>query len=199
MAMIRLGITGGIGSGKSVVSRLLRIMDVPVYDSDTESKRLTVQDATIRQQLIDWVGPSVYLADGSLNKPYFASCVFSSSENVTKANAIIHPVVKRDFLEWAERQEQAGHQLCAIESAILYEAKFEDVVEAVIMVSASLDTRIQRTMQRDGASYEVVMERIKRQMDDAEKIQKADFVVYNEEDRPLIPQLSEIIASLFQK
>ncbi|MBR2162206.1 MAG: dephospho-CoA kinase [Bacteroidaceae bacterium] len=197
--MIRLGITGGIGSGKSVVSKLLRIMDVPVYDSDTESKRLTVQDATIRQQLIDWVGPSVYLADGSLNKPYFASCVFSSSENVTKANAIIHPVVKRDFLEWAERQEQAGHQLCAIESAILYEAKFEDVVEAVIMVSASLDTRIQRTMQRDGASYEVVMERIKRQMDDAEKIQKADFVVYNEEDRPLIPQLSEIIASLFQK
>ncbi|MBR3627074.1 MAG: dephospho-CoA kinase [Bacteroidaceae bacterium] len=197
--MIRLGITGGIGSGKSVVSKLLRIMDVPVYDSDTESKRLTVQDATIRQQLIDWVGPSVYLADGSLNKPYFASCVFSSSENVTKANAIIHPVVKRDFLEWAERQEEAGHQLCAIESAILYEAKFEDVVEAVIMVSASLDTRIQRTMQRDGASYEVVMERIKRQMDDAEKIQKADFVVYNEEDRPLIPQLSEIIASLFQK
>lgn len=197
--MIRLGITGGIGSGKSVVSKLLRIMDVPVYDSDTESKRLTVQDATIRQQLIDWVGPSVYLADGSLNKPYFASCVFSSSENVTKANAIIHPVVKRDFLEWAERQEQAGHQLCAIESAILYEAKFEDVVEAVVMVSASLDTRIQRTMQRDGASYEVVMERIKRQMDDAEKIQKADFVVYNEEDRPLIPQLSEIIASLFQK
>ena len=197
--MIRLGITGGIGSGKSVVSKLLRIMDVPVYDSDTESKRLTVQDATIRQQLIDWVGPSVYLADGSLNKPYFASCVFSSSENVTKANAIIHPVVKRDFLEWAERQEQAGRQLCAIESAILYEAKFEDVVEAVIMVSASLDTRIQRTMQRDGASYEVVMERIKRQMDDAEKIQKADFVVYNEEDRPLIPQLSEIIASLFQK
>lgn len=174
-------------------------MDVPVYDSDTESKRLTVQDATIRQQLIDWVGPSVYLADGSLNKPYFASCVFSSSENVTKANAIIHPVVKRDFLEWTERQEQAGHQLCAIESAILYEAKFEDVVEAVIMVSASLNTRIQRTMQRDGASYEVVMERIKRQMDDAEKIQKADFVVYNEEDRPLIPQLSEIIASLFQK
>lgn len=199
MAMIRLGITGGIGSGKSVVSKLLRIMDVPVYDSDTESKRLTVQDATIRQQLIDWVGPSVYLADGSLNKPYFASCVFSSSENVTKANAIIHPVVKRDFLEWAERQEQTGHQLCAIESAILYEAKFEDVVEAVIMVSASLDTRIQRTMQRDEASYEVVMERIKRQMDDAEKIQKADFVVYNEEDRPLIPQLSEIIASLFQK
>lgn len=199
MAMIRLGITGGIGSGKSVVSRLLRIMDVPVYDSDTESKRLTVQDATIRQKLIDWVGPSVYLADGSLNKPYFASCVFSSSENASKANAIIHPVVKRDFLEWAERQKQAGHQLCAIESAILYEAKFEDVVEAVIMVSASLDTRIQRTMQRDGASYEVVMERIKRQMDDAEKIQKADFVVYNEEDRPLIPQLSEIIASLFQK
>ena len=199
MAMIRLGITGGIGSGKSVVSKLLRIMDVPVYDSDTESKRLTVQDATIRQKLIDWVGPSVYLADGSLNKPYFASCVFSSSENVTKANAIIHPVVKRDFLEWAERQKQAGHQLCAIESAILYEAKFEDVVEAVVMVSASLDTRIQRTMQRDGASYEVVMERIKRQMDDAEKIQKADFVVYNEEDRPLIPQLSEIIASLFQK
>ncbi|MBQ9882981.1 MAG: dephospho-CoA kinase, partial [Bacteroidaceae bacterium] len=117
--MIRLGITGGIGSGKSVVSKLLRIMDVPVYDSDTESKRLTVQDATIRQQLIDWVGPSVYLADGSLNKPYFASCVFSSSENASKANAIIHPVVKRDFLEWAERQKQAGHQLCAIESAIL--------------------------------------------------------------------------------
>lgn len=197
--MIRLGVTGGIGSGKSVVSRLLRIMDVPVYDSDTESKRLTVEDPSIRKQLIDWVGPSVYLADGSLNKPYFASCVFSASENVSKANAIIHPAVKRDFLEWVNRQEKAGYKVCAIESAILFEAKFEDVVDAVLMVSASIETRIRRTMQRDGVSREVVVERINRQMDDAEKIRRADFVVYNEDDRLLIPQLSGLITSLFQK
>lgn len=197
--MIRLGVTGGIGSGKSVVSKLLSLMGVPVYDSDTESKRLTVEDAAIREQLIEWVGPSVYLADGSLNKPYFASCVFSSSENVSKANAIIHPAVKRDFLAWVKRQEEAGIKVCAIESAILYEAKFDDVVDAVLMVSASLETRIKRTMQRDGVSHEVVVERIKRQMDDAEKIEKADFVVYNEDDRPLIPQVSELITSLFQK
>lgn len=197
--MIRLGVTGGIGSGKSVVSRLLRLMDVPVYDSDTESKRLTVEDSEIRRQLIDWVGPSVYLADGSLNKSCFASCVFSSAENVAKANAIIHPAVKRDFLQWARRQEEAGFKLCAIESAILYEAKFDDVVEAVLVVSASLETRIKRTMQRDGVSREVVEERVKRQMDDAEKVKRADFVVYNEDDRLLIPQLSEIITSLFQK
>ena len=195
--MIRLGITGGIGSGKSIVSQLFRVMGIPVYDSDKESKRLTITDEGIRIQLTELVGKDVYADDGSLNKSVLASWLFSCEEHTLKVNNIIHPVVKKDFLSWVKKQENAGYKACGIESAILIEAGFQDVVEKVVMVTAPLETRIERTMQRDHASRESVINRIARQMNEEEKKEKADYVISNEENTPLIPQVCQVIASLF--
>ena len=197
--MIRLGITGGIGSGKSVVSQLLRVMDIPVYDSDIESKRLTVSDEGIRTQLIELIGTEVYLEDGSLNKPLLASWLFSCEEHTLKVNNIIHPVVKNDFLSWIKVQEEAGYMTCGIESAILIEAGFLDVVNKVLVVTSSLETRIERTIQRDHVTRESVIKRMAQQMDDEEKKEKADYVIYNDANIPIVPQLCNVIASLFQK
>lgn len=194
--MIRLGITGGIGSGKSIVSQLFRVMGIPVYDSDKESKRLTITDEGIRTQLTELVGKDVYADDGSLNKSILASWLFSCEEHTLKVNNIIHPVVKKDFLSWVKKQENAGYKACGIESAILIEAGFQDVVEKVVMVTAPLETRIERTMQRDHASRESVINRIARQMNEEEKKEKADYVISNEENTPLIPQVCQVIASL---
>lgn len=195
--MIRLGITGGIGSGKSIVSQLFRVMGIPVYDSDKESKRLTITDKGIRTQLTELVGKDVYADNGSLNKSILASWLFSCEEHTLKVNSIIHPVVKEDFLSWVKKQENAGYKACGIESAILIEAGFQDVVEKVVMVTAPLETRIDRTMQRDHASRESVINRIARQMNEEEKKEKADYVISNEENTPLIPQVCQVIASLF--
>jgi len=197
--MIRVGITGGIGSGKSVVSKLFSVMGIPVYNCDAASKELTVKDDGIREKLIELVGPEVYVSDGSLNKALLASWLFKSDAHVQKVNAIIHPAVKRDFLQWVDRQQIEGYTVCAMESAILFEARFEDVVDKIVVVSASMETRIQRTMQRDHLEREAVLERISRQLDDAVKVGRADFVVHNEGEQLLIPQLSGFIASLFQK
>lgn len=197
--MIRLGITGGIGSGKSIVSQLFRVMGIPVYDSDKESKRLTITDEGIRTQLTELVGKDVYADDGSLNKSILASWLFSCEEHTLKVNNIIHPVVKEDFLSWVKKQENAGYKACGIESAILIEAGFQDVVEKVVMVTAPLETRIERTMQRDHASRESVINRMARQMNEEEKKEKADYVISNEENTPLIPQVCQVIASLLLK
>lgn len=194
--MIRLGITGGIGSGKSVVSQMLRAMDVPVYDSDEESKRLTITHKGIRAQLTELVGREVYADDGSLNRSVLASWLFSSEEHTLKVNSIIHPVVKEDFLSWVKKQENAGYKACGIESAILIEAGFLDVVEKVVVVTAPLETRIERTMQRDHAARKSVLNRMARQMNEEEKMEKADYVIRNEVNTPLIPQVCHIITSL---
>lgn len=196
--MIRLGITGGIGSGKSMVSQLFRVMGIPVYDSDKESKRLTITNEGIRTHLTELVGKDVYADDGSLNKSVLASWLFSSEEHTLKVNSIIHPVVKEDFLSWVKKQENAGYKACGIESAILIEAGFLDVVEKVVLVTAPLETRIERTMQRDHAARKSVLNRMARQMKEEEKMEKADFVISNEMNTPLIPQVCHIIASLFK-
>ena len=196
--MIRLGITGGIGSGKSMVSQLFRVMGIPVYDSDKESKRLTITNEGIRTHLTELVGKDVYADDGSLNKSVLASWLFSCEEHTLKVNSIIHPVVKEDFLSWVKKQENAGYKACGIESAILIEAGFLDVVEKVVLVTAPLETRIERTMQRDHAARKSVLNRMARQMKEEEKMEKADFVISNEMNTPLIPQVCHIIASLFK-
>jgi len=117
--MIKIGITGGIGSGKSVVATLLRLYGIPVYIADEESKRLTNSSPVIRRALVDLVGEAVYDADGKLDKPRLANFIFGQPEHLARVNAIIHPEVNRDFLDWSERQEKA---FCAIESAILFES-----------------------------------------------------------------------------
>lgn len=191
--MIKIAVTGGIGSGKSYISHLLENMHIPVYNADNEAKRLTVFDAGIRGELIALLGEEVY-KDGLLNKPLLASYLFSDPVHVLQINSIIHPRVRKDFTVWVERQEKC--EIVGMESAILYEAGFQDTVDAVIMVYAPVELRIQRAMYRDGASEEQVRARIAAQMDDEEKRRRADFTVVNDGVQLLIPQLNRIVEQL---
>ena len=190
---IKIGITGGIGSGKSVVSRLLEVMGIPVYISDTESKRLTVSDVSIRRELIALLGEEVYMG-GELNKPLLASYIFGDSEHIRTVNGIIHPRVRDDFRNWVRRDSACP--VVAMESAILFESGFSDEVDVVMMVYASEEVRIARAMQRDSAPRDLVERRIRSQMSDEEKRDKADFVIVNDGETPLIPQVLEVMTSL---
>lgn len=191
--MIKIAVTGGIGSGKSYVSHLLEDMNIPVYNADNEAKRLMVSDVGIRKELIGLLGKEVY-KDDMLNKSLLASYLFSEPEHILQINSIIHPRVRDDFVEWVERQK--GCEIVGMESAILYEADFQNTVDVVVMVYAPLDLRIQRAMYRDGASEERVRARIAAQMDDEEKRQRADFTIVNDGVQLLMPQLDRIIEQL---
>lgn len=190
---IKIGITGGIGSGKSVVSRMLEIMGVPVYISDSEAKRLTQTDPCIREELIALLGGEVY-ADGGLNKSLLASYLFGSPEHARQVNGIIHPRVKEDFRIWTRRH--ADSRIVGIESAILIEAGFASEVDKIVLVYAPEEVRIRRAVARDASSREAIRRRIASQMSDEKKREQADFVIMNDGETPLIPQIVQLIASL---
>lgn len=192
---IKIGITGGIGSGKSVVSHLLELMGIPVYVSDIETKKLTATDDCIRRKLIALLGKDVY-AGGVLNKSLLATYLFSSPEHARRVNGIIHPQVKADFRKWAARHND--FPIIGIESAILIEAGFAGEVDVIVMVYASRETRLQRAMKRDGATREMIENRMRSQMSDEEKCRQADFVITNDGETPLIPQVLKLITSLSQ-
>ncbi len=193
---IKIGITGGIGSGKSVVSQLLEVMGIPVYITDVESKRLTNTDPYIKEELSSLLGERVF-ADGVLNKPLLASYLFGHPDHARQVNGIIHPRVKNDFRSWVEKR--ALFPIVGMESAILIESGFADEVDVVVMVYAPLEIRIQRAVARDNSSRELIMKRIESQMNDEEKRKRADFVIVNDDDMPLIPQVLELIFSLSEK
>lgn len=189
--MIIIAITGGIGSGKSYVSALLEERGIPIYNADNESKRLTVSDEVIRKGLVDTLGREVYHVDGSLNKPFLASYLFASPEHARQINAIIHPRVKADFRRWVK--EQVECEVAGLESAILFESGFDDVVDKVVAVYAPEPMRLERAMKRDGATEAQIRSRMKAQMNEEEKCKKADYVVLNDGNTPLDEQLDRLI------
>lgn len=191
--MIKFAITGGIGSGKSYVSSLLEERGIPIYNADLESKRLTMQDEGIRKELVALLGEDIYQG-ATLNKPLLASYLFANSDNAVKVNSIIHPRVKDDFRRWVESQKDVP--LVGLESAILYESGFDDVVDQVVMVYAPEAVRLQRAMKRDNATEEQVRARMSAQMDDEEKRSKADFVLMNDGIMPLEVQLDDLVRFL---
>ena len=193
--MIKIGITGGIGSGKSVVATLFRLFGVPVYIADEESKQLTNQSETIRKQLIAHYGEAIYTPEG-LNKPLLAAKIFQDQAQLRLVSGIIHPEVKRHFEAWAAKQTTP---LCAIESAILFESGFDKVVDTSLMVYAPKALRIERATARDAATREAIQRRIESQMADEEKRKLADHLIYNDDLQPLIPQVTAFLARLLNK
>ncbi|RGM49188.1 MULTISPECIES: dephospho-CoA kinase [Bacteroides] len=192
---IKIGVTGGIGSGKSVVSHLLEIMGVPVYISDIETKRLMTTDIRIRQELKALLGEEVY-RNSELNKPLLATYLFGDAEHARQVNDIIHPRVKDDFRQWIRQRNEFS--ILGIESAILIEAGFSVEVDTVVMVYAPEEIRLQRAIERDASTRELVEKRICSQMNDERKRMLADFVIMNDGETPLIPQVLELITSLSQ-
>jgi dephospho-CoA kinase len=193
--MIRIGITGGIGSGKSVVSSLLTVYNIPVYLADIEGKRLSDESPVIRKKLVDLFGKEIYV-DGRLDRSKLASFVFDNEKLMEKVNKIIHPVINKDFKNWVKNRET---RLCALESAILFESGFNRNMDVVLMVYAPVELRLTRVMQRDGLSEAEVMKRMNRQMSDVLKREKSDYVIVNDEKQALIPQIEAFIKVITKK
>jgi dephospho-CoA kinase len=173
--MYKIGITGGIGSGKSTVCSLFAERGIAVYDSDSRAKQLMAESAELRAQLIETFGVECF-CDGTLNRSYLASQVFGSVEALAKLNAIVHPAVRTDFRTWAEQQRGA---YVILESAILFEAGFDTEVDTTLAVMAPLEERVRRTMARDGIDRQCVMERIAHQMSDDELHSRAKRTLVN--------------------
>lgn len=197
--MIRLGITGGIGSGKSVVSEILKIKGIPVYNADTEAKRLMVEDEELRHQLMQLLGDDIYFADGTLDKKKIASRIFSNPTLLQKVNQTVHPAVGKDFLRWEQKQAQQSKNIVAMESAILFESNLNMQFDKTLLVYAPLEVRVKRVMIRDAATLEQVQARIKNQSDEESKRSKADFVIENDNQQALLPQINQVLSQILSK
>lgn len=195
MSVIKIGITGGIGSGKSFFSSRLKEYGIPVFDSDSEAKKLMLVSPFIVSSLKSLLGDNVYI-DGKLNKSLIADYIFSSPTNAHKINSIVHPCVKKEFLSWVNEHFNSGDRIVAIESAILLDSGFDDIVDKVVTVHAPLELRISRVMKRDHTSREKVLERINSQMSDDERNQRADFVIENDGLTPLDEQIERLFSIL---
>lgn len=174
--MLRVGITGGIGSGKSTVCRILEECGAAVYDSDSQAKRLMNGDAGLREMLIAEFGEETY-RDGVLNRPYLASIVFADAGRLRRLDEIVHPAVREDFRRWCAMQKDKPYVI--LESAILFEAGFETEVDRTLAVVAPPELRIERVCSRDGASREEVERRMAQQLSDDELCAKADHTIAN--------------------
>lgn len=191
--MIKLAVVGGIGSGKSVVSRMLEIMGVPVYDCDSRAKELMVKNTTIVKELKRMFGDECYDADGGLNRKYLASRIFVDERNTKRVNALVHPVVKDDFCSWTKMQEA---QVVAVETALLYESGMIDVVDKVLVVWTDKETAITRSMQRSGMSRNQVLNRMEKQMATDDLLLLSDFSIYNGGDNAVMPDVVALLTSL---
>ena len=191
--MISIAITGGIGSGKTFVSNLLKERGIPIYNSDDEAKRLMVSDEGIRRDLMALLGEDVYQGD-ALNKSLLASYLFADAGNAARINAIVHPRVRADFSRWLSEHQDV--EVAGLECAILYEAGFENTVDKVVMVYAPESLRIERAMKRDNATENQIRARIAAQMDDEEKSRRSDYVIYTDGRFSVEEQLSDLIKHL---
>ena len=188
---LQVGLTGGMGCGKSYVARWFAQRGHPIYYSDVRAKAVMHENAALRQQLIDTFGPEVFTPAGELNRPWLAQRAFAHPDTLTQLNALVHPVVIQDYMNWIAALP-AGTTLALKEAAILFEsgtARFSDIN---ILVYAPLSTRLQRIMNRDGLTRADAYARIRRQWPDTRKQNLADYLVVNDGYTPLEPQLAEI-------
>lgn len=177
-----LGVTGGIGSGKSSVCRILEELGARVFYADAEGKRVLVEDPTARAQIIEAFGPESYHADGSLNRKYLSAHVFGDAKRVELINAIVHPRVFERFASAREQAEAEGVPLLVNEAALIFETGSEGRLDAVAVIDAPRDVRIQRVVERDDVSPDAVLARMEHQLPPEELVRRADFVIDNSGD-----------------
>lgn len=189
--MYKVGLTGGIGSGKSTVAKLLAMRGVAVYVADERAKSLMEESEAVRSAIIAIFGEEAYAA-GALNRAWLAEQVFVSKELLARLNAVVHPAVMEDFDRWAEAQTS---EYVVIESAILFEAGLDGRVDATIAVMSPEALRLQRAMKRDGASREAIEARMRNQMSDDERCARARYAIVNIE----LEELEEDVEQLHRR
>ena len=186
---MKVGITGGIGSGKSYVCRLLTGKGYPVYSCDDEAKRLMQESGEIRRQLIELIGDEAYIG-GELNRTAIAQYLFKNKNNAENINHIVHPAVRKDMESWYKRQRPT---LCFIESAILFEAGFDSAVDVTVMVYADDEVRLQRAMKRDNTDAQAVQRRMAQQLPQKEVCRRADYILHNNLNDDIDAEINKMI------
>ena len=178
-----IAITGGIGSGKSVVARMVQLMGFEVYDCDSRAELLMIHDADVRNQLMAAFGKDVYMPDGSLNRQHLSQVAFSDDQALTRLNAIVHPATARDMIRWADEQAARGSKVAFVETALLRTAGLDRLVDGVWHVTAPDNVRVARVMERNA----LTAQRIEDTVADGEQ------VIVNDNDAALLPQVTKLI------
>ena len=186
--MLKVGLTGGIGSGKTIVAQIFNTIDIPVFCADNEARKMYA-DSIVREQMTDIFGNEIYINNETINKQLLATKIFADTNLLNKVNNIIHPLVQQQFDKWFVLQKSP---YIILEAAILIESEFHKLMDKIIVVNSSHDLRITRIMARDNKPHEEIIQRIKNQMSDEERDKYADFIINNNENIPLLPQVLEI-------
>src|SRR5678809_933211 len=183
--VLRLGLTGGIGSGKSTVAQIFEVLGIPVYYADIAAKKIMNEDEGLRSAITNIFGEHAY-TNNILDRKYLSSLVFSDPPKLQQLNALVHLATKKDSEAWMQQQTSpyAIH-----EAALIFEAKVSDRLDLVIGVSSPIELRIKRATERDKVSREEVLKRMEQQLDEEVKMSKCDFVLINDEQQLLIPQV----------
>jgi|SRR6185312_3788301 len=189
--MLRIGLTGGIGSGKTTVARIFNVLGIPVYSSDDAAKRLMNEDEELKKKIIASFGKESY-ENGQLNRKYIAEVAFKDRKKIELLNSFVHPVTIQDAGAWMEKQNAP---YAIKEAALIFESGSNKFLDFVIGVKSPLPLRIERTIKRNNVTVEEVEARMKLQMNEDEKINRCDFIIINDEKQMLIPQ----VLSLHQK
>ncbi len=192
--MMRVGLTGGIGSGKTTVGRVFRAMGIPVFEADAEGRRLMAQDTALQRSIVERFGAAVVNENG-IDRAALAGIVFQDTEALQDLNALIHPAVRAAFDRWA-REQRAPYVM--MEAAVLAESGGHRTLDAIVVVSAPEPIRIRRVMQRDGVPEEAVRARLANQVSEAERLAIADHMIHNDDSRLVIPQVLEVHAALLK-
>jgi dephospho-CoA kinase len=185
---LQIGITGGIGSGKSLASKIFHTLGIPVYDADSRARWVMQYNSVLVKDIQDTFGVAAYTESGQLNRAYLASQVFHDSEKVALLNSLVHPRVAEDYAGWV--QQHSNHPYVLKEAALLYEAGSYQFLDKIITVFAPVSLRIKRIRQRDSHRTDSEIQAIiDKQMPEEEKLQRADFILYNDESQLLVPQI----------
>lgn len=195
----RVGITGGIGSGKSTVCRIFESLGIPVYDADAWAKWLIVHDKSVKNGILELFGTEAFTPDGTYNRAFVSRIVFEQKEKLAALNALVHPAVERHGRSWHEQQCRAGARYTLREAALMIESGNHQHLDYLIVVTAPEALRVQRTMQRDGIPEAQVLARMRNQLPEEEKVKLADFVVVNDGRQMLLPQVWQIHQALLRQ
>ncbi len=186
--MLKVGLTGGIGSGKTTIAHIFEVLGIPVYYADIEAKNLMNENAEIKQQIIYHFGVQSYV-DGFLNKPYISSIIFNNPQKLAIINSITHPITIANAELWMEQQKSP---YAIKEAALIFEANAEKKLDSIIGVKSSVELRIKRVMQRDNITEKEVLAKMEKQMNEDEKMSRCNYIIENDEIQMLIPQVLEI-------
>jgi dephospho-CoA kinase len=187
--MLKVGLTGGIGSGKTLVCCVLEKLGVPVYYADLEARRLMNSNTELKTGILRLFGEEAYSEEG-LNRAHLAKSVFGDEKQLSRLNALVHPAVRDDFNNWAESQSRSFYVV--EEAAILFESGASREMDLSVLVFAPEEIRIRRVMERDASTRKVVLERMKHQISEEEKKKLADFIITNDGTVMLLPQVIEL-------